>query len=358
MKKTVVLAIFTLQGNGAERFALTLAKGLVDAGHNAHIVYFKPIIDLPVPDGVQLHYFDYRRYRILPKFMRSSMACAAFDRFVMREIGSPDLVLSNLYSVDLILHKSKLPNVHLVIHNTMSEEYRTASAAQLSHLGQIYRAKPCIGVSQGVTDDFLALFGNDSRIQTIYNPIDADSIIADAKAYQPPQQGYIVHVGKFKQQKRHDILIRAYAKSQRLKPLVLVGTGPLLEQSKQLVHELGLEQQIIFAGFQKNPYPWIFQADFMVLSSDFEGLGLVILESIALGTPVISTDCPSGPAEILPPQNLVPVKDIDALAAKIDEACQAPAKFSSDLAKRFGLEFAVGAYLALIDFNDGTNHTI
>ncbi len=346
--KTIVLAIFTLQGNGAERFALTLAKGLVNMGHHAHIVYFKQIIDLPVPEGIKLHFFDYQKYRILPKFMRATIVANAFDKFVLKNIGTPDLVLSNLFPVDFILHKSKLPNIHLVIHNTISEEYRTASAAQLSHLGQIYRAKPCIGVSQGVTDDFLALFGNDSRIQTIYNPIDADGIIADAKAYQPPHQGYIVHVGKFKQQKRHDILIRAYAKSQRLKPLVLVGTGPLLEQSKQLVHELGLDQQVIFAGFQKNPYPWILQADFMVLSSGFEGLGLVILESIALGTPVISTDCPSGPAEILPPQNLVPVQDIDTLAAKIDEACGNPKTYLSPLASTFQLDYAVNRYLQLI----------
>lgn len=348
MKKTVVLAIFTLQGNGAERFALTLAKGLVDAGHDAHIVYFKPIIDLPVPDGVQLHYFDYRRYRILPKFMRSAVACAAFDRFVMHEIGMPDLVLSNLYPVDLILHKSKLPNVHLVIHNTMSEEYRTASSAQLSHLKQIYQSKPCIGVSQGVTNDFLALFGKDSDIQTIYNPIDADAIIIDADAYQPPYQGYMVHVGKFKQQKRHDILIRAYAKSKRLKPLVLVGTGPLLEQNKQLVHELGLDGQVIFAGFQKNPYPWIKHADIMVIASDFEGFSIAILESIVLDTPVISTDCPSGSAEILPSQNLVPVQDIESLAQKMDEACQTPMQFQSSPKIWFNLPATVQKYLNLI----------
>lgn len=348
MKKTIVLAIFTLQGNGAERFALTLAKGLVNAGHDAHIVYFKPIIDLPVPDGVQLHHFDYAKYRILPKFCRPSIAARAFDHFVKTCIGTPDLVLSNLYPVDLILHKSQLPNVHLVIHNTMSAEYRHADKAMIKHLQSIYLAKSCIGVSQGVSDDFVKLFGDQSQIQTIYNPIDVQTVQADADTFDIDQRNYLVHVGKFKTQKRHDILIRAYAKSQRLKPLVLVGTGPLLEQSKQLVHELGLDQQVIFTGFQKNPYPWIKNADVMVVSSDFEGFSIAILESIALGTPVISTDCPSGPAEILPPQNLVPVQDIDALAAKIDEACQAPIQFQSPLKIMFSLAATVQKYLNLI----------
>ncbi|USZ14928.1 glycosyltransferase [Moraxella sp. FZFQ2102] len=253
MKKTVVLAIFTLQGNGAERFALTLAKGLVDAGHDAHIVYFKPIIDLPVPDGVQLHYFDYRRYRILPKFMRSAVACAAFDRFVMREIGMPDLVLSNLYPVDLILHKSKLPNVHFVIHSITSEEYKPISQKKLEHLKKIYQSKPCIGVSQGAAMDLKSLFGDMVSIKTIYNPIDIERIIQDSNAYLPGMENYLICVGKFKDSKRHDILIHAYAKSKKLKPLVLVGKGELQSKYQNLVNSLGLEDKVIFAGFQKNP---------------------------------------------------------------------------------------------------------
>lgn len=348
MKKTIVLAIFTLQGNGAERFALTLAKGLVNAGHDAHIVYFKPIIDLPVPDGVQLHHFDYTKYRILPKFCRPSIAAHAFDHFVKTCIGTPDLVLSNLYPVDLILHKSQLPNVHLVIHNTMSAEYRHADKAMIKHLQSIYLSKPCIGVSQGVSDDFVKLFGDQSQIQTIYNPIDVQTIQADADTFDIDQRNYLVHVGKFKTQKRHDILIRAYAKSKQLKPLVLVGTGELKTECEQLVNTLNLQDKVIFAGFQKNPYPWIKYADAMILSSDFEGLGLVILEALALGTPVISTDCPSGPAEILPMNNLVPVQDIDALANKIDEVCEEPVKFQSALQEWFYLDYAAQKYLNLI----------
>lgn len=123
MKKKVVLAIFTLQGNGAERFALTLAKGINDAGHEAHIVYFKDIIDLPIPDGVRTHFFNYQKFRAIPKIMRPGLAAKAFDRFVRKHIGEPDLVLSNLFPVDFILSRSTLSNVHMVIHNTTSQEY-------------------------------------------------------------------------------------------------------------------------------------------------------------------------------------------------------------------------------------------
>ena len=350
MRKKIVLAIFTLQGNGAERFALTLAKGLIDAGHDAHIVYFKNIIDLPIPEGVNLHFFDYQKYRAIPKFMRTGFAARAFDQFVLKHIGTPDLVLSNLYPVDFILAHSKLPNVHLVIHNTTSLEY----AAQLNpkfiaQLKKTYLAKPCVGVSEGVTKDFKQLFAEQSQITTIYNPIDVDEVRRTADEFVPEYQDYIVHVGKFKQQKRHDILIKAYAKANVPQKLVLVGTGNLMEASKQLVKDLNIENKVIFAGFQKNPYPFIKHAKFMVLSSDFEGLGLVILEALALDTPVISTDCPSGPSEILVKDALVSVGNVDDLAGKIKIAVQQTDHYMTGLNQKFYPQFAVMRYLELIN---------
>jgi glycosyltransferase involved in cell wall biosynthesis len=282
MKKTIVLAIFTLQGNGAERFALTLAKGLIDAGHEAHIVYFKNIIDLPIPEGVKLHFFDYQKYRAIPKFMRVGFAAKAFDKFVLKNIGTPDLVLSNLFPVDFVLSKSQLSNVHLVIHNTTSLEYGERLEGMKKQLDKVYLAKPCVAVSKGVEKDFIKVFGSKSRITTIYNPIDVEQVVSTANEYIPEPElngGYIVHVGKFKQQKRHDILLKAYAKANITEKLVLVGTGELLDEAKALVKNLGIENKVIFTGFKKNPYPYMKHAKFMVLSSDFEGLGLVILES-------------------------------------------------------------------------------
>ena len=350
--KKIVIAIFTLQGNGAERFALTLAKGLVDAGHEAHIVYFKNIIDLPIPENIQLHFFDYQKYRAIPKFMRTGFAARAFDKFVLKNIGIPDLVLSNLYPVDYILAHSQLPNVHLVIHNTTSQEYAKQLTPQfIEQLKKTYLAKPCIGVSEGVTRDFRLLFGEKSQIKTIYNPIDVDVVRKAANEFIPEYQDYIVNVGKFKQQKRHDILIQAYAKANVSQKLVLVGTGELMETSKQLVKELNIEDQVIFAGFQKNPYPFIKNAKLMVVSSDFEGFSIAILEALALGTPIISTDCPSGPSEVLPLHHLTPVQDVDALALKMQQVCKDTSDFNSLLDQKFLIKAAVTAYLNLREKN-------
>lgn len=349
MKKKVVLAIFTLQGNGAERFALTLAKGINDAGHEAHIVYFKNIIDLPIPEGVKLHFFDYQKYRAIPKFMRASFAAKAFDHFVLKNIGTPDLVLSNLFPVDFVLSKSQLPNVHLVIHNTTSLEYGERLEGMRKQLEKVYLAKPCVAVSKGVESDFIEIFGIKSRINTIYNPIDVEQVTLTANEYIPNIEGsYIVNVGKFKQQKRHDILIKAYAKANLEEKLVLVGTGELLESSKKLVKDLGIEDNVIFTGFKKNPYPYIKHAKLMVVASDFEGFSIAILEALALGTPIISTDCLSGPREVLEEIQLVPVREVDEMASKMKIASSNPIVFKVNLEQKFLIPEAVDNYLSLI----------
>lgn len=218
---------------------------------------------------------------------------------------------------------SKLPNVFLVVHNTLGDEYKTELARtnpENSHLVRkhetfkIYSKKTITCVSKGVLKDFKRLFPDHQQCSQIYNPINIEHIRSAGEDEQGKYNDYIVHMGKFKREKRHDILIRVYAKANTDKKLVLVGQGPLEIQYRELVSSLGLTEKVIFTGFYKNPYPIIKNASLLVLSSDLEGLGMLILEAMALGTPVISSDCRSGPSEILPSQNLFPPGDIERLA--------------------------------------------
>lgn len=128
---------------------------------------------------------------------------------------------------------------------------------------------------------------------------------------------YIVHVGKFKTEKRHDILLKAFAQSSFQGHLVLIGQGALRPDVEKLANDLGIQHRVIFAGQLTNPFPAIKNAQLLVLSSDFEGLGMVLLEAVALGTPTLRTDCPCGPNEIVGAQQLVPAGDVKALAAKL-----------------------------------------
>ena len=142
-------------------------------------------------------------------------------------------------------------------------------------------------------------------------------------------QDYIIHVGSFKEAKRHDVLLKAYAQTDQSLSLLLLGKGKLKDEIQQLVLELNLQDKVVFLGFHENPFPFIKNAKFKILTSDWEGFALVIAEALVLGTPVISTDCPSGPSELLPDNNLMPMSDVEAIAKKVRQAMSNPQAFQA-----------------------------
>lgn len=327
----------------------SLASGLQQEGHELHVITFKEEdkIKIKKHNNINVHVFK-KHYRWIPKSIRGVILAPVLDRFIIDLCGKkPDLVLSNLLPADRLLAHSKL-NVHIVIHNTMSREVSDLGL-NMSKLAKIYTKKPTISVSKGVMEDFVALFSGFKIKQSnyIYNPMDIEMIKMMSDRLLPLPEDYIVHVGKFTNQKRHDVLIKAYHQSGIDEKLLLVGKGELEEATKNLVKQLELEDKVIFVGFCSNPYPYIKQAKLMVLSSIYEGLPTVILESLILKTPVISTDCESGPEEMLPQKNLTPVNDVEALADQIKDAVMHIDKYKFDLKKAFLLTNIVKKYLDL-----------
>ena len=351
-KPIIVMVIPDLKGNGAERVVLTLATGFKQRGCDVHIVVFNILVELESDKAFKIHEFK-KHCRWIPQSIRGLILAPILDKFITKNCGIPDLVLSNLMPVDRILCQSKLNNTFLIVHNTISKELLKGLSSSekqktIRSLSTIYTKKPTISVSKGVKEDFDTIFDSVFTSHQIYNPIDIDFVQNLSLEGTPEISNYLVHVGKFKHQKRHDVLIRAYHLSNVENTLVLVGQGPLQKECEKLVNDLGLNKKVIFAGFKSNPYPLIKNAKLMVFSSEYEGLGLVILESLVLNTPVISTDCESGPREMLPKNNLVPVDDIKSLASKISDAVKNPVKYSSKISRDFYLEEATSHYLDLI----------
>lgn len=349
--KTIAIVIPSLQGNGAERVMLNLATSLQQNGHNVHIIIFKEVIELKYDKNINIHFFK-KHYRWIPRGIRGFILSSILDKFIIQHCGNPDLVLSNLLPVDRILSYSRL-NVYMVIQNTMSKEI-TGLGMSLPVMAKIYTRKPTVCCSKGVMKDLISLFSEYKLKKTcyIYSPIDA-IFIKNMGCSLPlfPFKNYIIHVGKFGDQKRHDILIKAYHKSGVNEKLVLLtkGSCAIKQKMKILVKSLKIEDKVIFAGFKSNPYPYVKHAKLMVLSSAYEGLPTVILESLVLGTPVISTDCESGPREILPQKNLTPVGDIDALANQIRGAMKNIDNFKTDIDEVFLLENTTNKYLELAE---------
>jgi len=189
-----------------------------------------------------------------------------------------------------------------------------------------------LAVSEGVRDDLVAHYGvKPDRVSVTYNPIDGERIRAMA-AQTPafdPGRPYIVSVGRLAPNKNYELLLRAYACANAAPDLVILGEGPERAALEALALELGVASRLHLPGFVDNPYPIVAGAEAYVCSSNAEGFPNALVEAMALGLPVVSTDCPSGPSEILrggahagggAPSPaafgvLTPCNDVDALAA-------------------------------------------
>jgi glycosyltransferase involved in cell wall biosynthesis len=132
---------------------------------------------------------------------------------------------------------------------------------------------------------------------------------------------------------------------------MIVGEGEERNSLKSLAQELGIEEDVALPGFVDNPYPYMARSALFALSSGWEGLGLVLIEAMACGTPVVSTDCPSGPREILEDGRwgrLVPVGSVEGLAQAMLEALEDPGRDPRTRAGCFSVGEAVEEYLQLL----------
>jgi glycosyltransferase involved in cell wall biosynthesis len=201
----------------------------------------------------------------------------------------------------------------------------------LALLRRLYpRADAIVAVSDGVAEDMCRVLGlARSAVTRIYNPVVNASLLA--KASEKPAHPWfsvdrrlpvVLACGSLTQKKGFDYLIRAVAHLQRDMParLVILGEGEQRAKLRELAEELHVQDKVAMPGFQDNPYGSMARADVFVLSSLWEGLGNVVIEAMACGAPVVSTDCPSGPAEIITHNVdgiLVPPADSNALSAAI-----------------------------------------
>jgi glycosyltransferase involved in cell wall biosynthesis len=243
-----------------------------------------------------------------------------------------DLLVSTLPFADEVAALARAPRHVCRIANTLSAELARLPAARAERRAARYRklygSRQLAAVSQGVADDMHSHFDVEAgRGRVIANPFDFAAIRALSAEPCParPVAPYILHVGRFAAQKRHDLLLAAFASLDLPHTLVLL--TPPDARLAALIAQHGLAHRVTIADFQANPYPWMAGADLLVLCSDHEGLPNVLIEALACGTRVVSTDCPSGPREILCgelAQGLVPCNDAAALAQAMRTALAAP----------------------------------
>lgn len=193
--------------------------------------------------------------------------------------------------------------------------------------------------------------GSGVRIADLPNVIDVNAIRHRADAeFERPVGRFVVSVARLDEgQKDHRTLLRAYAKwrsrSADVPALILLGDGPDRATLEQLAAELGIRDAVSFAGYCSNPFPFIRAADALVLSSRYEGAPMVLGEAMALGTPVLAADCPTGPRDILDNGNaglLVPVGDVNAMSVALE-------RIVTDASLRASLAASAAAKIATLD---------
>ena len=288
-------------------------------------------------------------------------------RFLRR--ARPDVLLSSLDHNNIAAMLARLAaggTTQLVIcqHNALSAE-AAQGRWQYRAIPTLYRhlcfaADAIVAVSQGVADDLAAVGVPAQRVHTIHNPVidsgfarRAAASVADAWLEDEAVPVFVA-VGRLVAQKDPHTLLRAFALHRARRParLLMLGDGPLYNEIIALAEQLGIAADVRLIGFQSNPLPYIRRAAALVLSSRYEGLGNVLIEALGCGTPVISTDCPFGPSEILQHGRfgrLVPVADPAALADAMAEPHRRlwPAMILMARAGDFTAAAAAGRYMTL-----------
>ena len=363
----VALFLPSLRGGGAERVMVNLARGFVDRGLRVYLVLAKaegPHLS-QVPDTVRV--IDLGSPRVL-------YSLPGLVRYLRRE--RPQAMLSTLSHANIVaLWAKRLAHVpiRVVVREAImvSENVKYARSLNgkwmLFFIRMFYHWANVVVANSYDSAKDLAQVANMpfEKIKVIYNPVALPELLAKAEEplehpwFQAGEPPVVLGVGRLTKQKDFLTLIKAFALVRRKHRarLMILGEGEERSNLEVLVRELGLVNDVALPGFVDNPYKYMKRAAVFVLSSRWEGLPNALIEALALGTPIVATDCPSGPFEILEHGKwgkLVPVGDPEALARGILETLASPPN-SEDLQERaraFSLEAILPQYLEVLGIEE------
>ena len=361
-EKKILFIIQDLDYGGAEKVFISLANGFAKEGHSVCMllgkrtgVYFDLVDDAVVIEDIDaITLLDYCRK--LPGFLKNKEFTHVFTAF--------DYISVAVY----LIKKWKRYNFKFIATLHYDLPYQLSIIPKvnkmwLSWINKTFIAKAdkLIAVSKGVGRGFEKVVGKQmDNLQTIYNPVFSDAIFSySAEPLKEPLKGKknIIFIGRLVEQKAPLFLLKAFCLVQKELPdvhLYIVADGPLRAEMEECLIKNKLTPFVHLVGFDPNPYKYLAKGNLLVLSSLYEGLGNVIIEALALGINVVSTDCPSGPGEILDNGKygwLSPINDTKKLSHNIIEALENPMN-SNILQTRAGMfreSVIVKEYLTVLE---------
>jgi glycosyltransferase involved in cell wall biosynthesis len=366
VRKKVLLLIPTLKGGGAERFFSILLRHLDRTSFEPHLALLRAegeyLRDLP--DDVKVHDLECSRGRYAPpglvrlvwKLRPQAVLSTSPQANMALTLSSPFLPRGTR----VLLSEANMPSAELedgVAHPRLwTWLYR--------HLYK--RADKVVCLCDAMMDDLALHFDVPrEKLMRIYYPVDLQRVRESADSEGNPFAGpgpHLAAVGRLCRQKGFDLLLEALAAVRTHLPqasLTILGQGPLLAELTQQAEGLGLADAVRFLGFQRNPWQYLKHADVFVLPSRYEGLPNVLLEALALGTPIVATDCPGAIREVRalhPEIEMVPPEDPEGLAqgilaswkAQLESAVPRPLSSPANGLSEFSLPQVVGEYSKLL----------
>ena len=401
--RRIAIVVKSLSGGGVQRKALLLASGLLKRGHEVDLLVLHPNCDLPdeIPDRCRLFFLSTGRYkgtpvpanldrieskRIVPKripwrirYERTTRLASRHWRQLPFLVGTEFLGLAE--GVAAYLERERpgavlAMHIHSVVATTMAIRLTGRHVHLVATLHILFNSRrwqrrisgfyPHADVRVGISSDVAARLAELTklpieRIHTIYNPIVSADVLkkADGPIDHPwlkaPDRPVVLAAGRLEEEKGFHSLISAFAMllKRRKARLIILGKGSQLSMLQDLAERLQIGKHVDFPGFAANPFPFMAHADLFVLSSRAEGLPTVLVEAMAFGCPVVSTDCRYGPREILEDGRLgelVSVGDSRALAEAMHRTLTTPRNpdVLRERAAFFDVDRAVEQYEALL----------
>lgn len=367
------LAIFvaTSGHSGVDRVVRNLAPAIAARGIAVDVLRVRG-------HGPRLNAIEDQRLRIVEfDASHAYTAIGPLIRYLRRQ--RPDALLTDKDRVNriaIIAHRLARSTARLVVRTGTTVSVNLAGRKPMDRrinlwsMRYLYRLADAIVLpSKGAGDDFAATVGTArKRVTVCPSPIATPALYARAKetlepGIVPPGHGpLIVGIGELSDRKDYSTALRAFARldPSRAARLAILGEGRRRDELEALAHELGVAERVSLPGFVGNPYPALARADVFVHAAKLEGSPVAVMEAVALGRPVVSTDCPSGPHEILDGGRigrLVPIGDHeamgDALAAMLDNPPDEDTIRAG--AAPFTLEASIDAYLRTLGLAAGAN---